>query len=149
MTIREWLACALTLVVAAPPLPAQVDSMVRLRIHAERSDAIERTMRAFVDHGLTVTEVERAGLVKAVGHEKGDVRVTYTAAVLPDVANASITVITLSAFARYQPAGEAVNPLGAQVTTKTKGGAGVWARLQSIAKTLRTAPPSKPATPQR
>jgi hypothetical protein len=143
MTIREWLACALMLVGAAPSLPAQVDSMVQLRINAEKSDAIERTMRAFVDHGLTVTEVERAGLVKAVGHEKGDVRVTYTAAVLPDVANDSVAVITLSAFARYQPAGEAVNPLGAQVTAKTKGGSTVWARLQAIAKSIGSQRPRR------
>ncbi|HEX2449861.1 MAG TPA: hypothetical protein VHJ69_01900 [Gemmatimonadales bacterium] len=123
-------------IATAPPLAAQVDSVIRVSVNAPKPNAIERTMRAFINAGLTVTDVDRAGLVKATGHEKGDVTVTYTAAVLPHLADDSICDVTLSAFARYQPFAQPVNPLGAQVNAKTKGGAAVWARLESIAKSL-------------
>jgi hypothetical protein len=121
------------LIATAPALTAQADSVIRVNVNAEKRDAIERTMRAFIEAGLTVTDVDQAGLVKAVGHEKGSVTVTYTAAVLP---TGSTCDVIFSAFARYQPFAAPVNPLGAQVTAKTKGGERVWARLVAISSSL-------------
>ena len=142
--MRAWVI-GVAVALAAPTTAgaqaqAQSDSVVRVIVNAAKPEAIERTMRAFIEAGLTVTDVDRAGLVKAVGREKGDVTVTYTAAVLP---NGATSDIILSAFARYQPYAAPVNPLGAQVTPKTKGGAGVWARLLSMAKSLKAQPAAR------
>lgn len=131
--MRAWVIGVFMFIATAPALAAQSDSVIRIKVNAVKRDAIERTMRAFVEAGLTVTDVDQAGLVKAIGHEKGSVTVTYTAAVLP---TDSTCDVIFSAFARYQPFAAPVNPLGAQVTAKTKGAERVWARLVAISSSL-------------
>jgi hypothetical protein len=138
--MRAFVIGVVLLTATAPGLTAQADSVIRVSLNTEKRDAIERTMRAFIEAGLTVTDVDQAGLVKAIGHEKGSVTVTYTAAILP---KGTTCDVIFSAFARYQPFAAPVNPLGAQVSAKTKGAEGVWARLVAISRSLGV-PQGKP-----
>jgi hypothetical protein len=116
---------------------AAPDSIIQIEMAVTKPAAIEKVMAVMSGAGLQITQSEPTGLVVGIGEGPRNTTVAYSATILT-VGDSSRAVLSAVATSKASMsfAGTSFTPQ-ARVTSKTKGGAKVWTRLQQLADSLR------------